>query len=88
MTGANMFAYCGNNPVNRVDCTGEIPLALFGKLCVAVQASIFDVDILNSPASLPWRKLGSVHIPFSSEEEAARAFAEETYSSSSYIRHE
>ena len=24
LTGNNMFAYCGNNPVNRVDPTGEI----------------------------------------------------------------
>ena len=29
LTGNNMFAYCGNNPVNRVDPTGEIWRVLF-----------------------------------------------------------
>ena len=23
LTGLNLFAYCGNNPVNRIDLTGE-----------------------------------------------------------------
>ena len=37
ITGYNMFAYCGNNPVNRVDSTGEFWLtALFVTAVVAV----------------------------------------------------
>ena len=30
LTGYNMFAYCGNNPVNRIDPTGEISNILIG----------------------------------------------------------
>ena len=45
LTGNNMFAYCGNNPVNRVDPTGEI------WFLIAVGAAIAIVTIVCEQAA-------------------------------------
>ena len=57
LTGNNMFAYCGNNPVNRVDPTGESSIGIFFLvvlggvlLCVLTSCSSNDADSINNIA--------------------------------------
>ena len=73
--GYNMFAYCGNNPVNRADPNGE---GWITALIITVIAAYGGILSGSSPQ----------HEPYESADEAAKAFSESVYSSSSYIRHE
>jgi len=54
ITGYNMFAYCGNNPVNRVDPTGQFWItALIVTAVVAVCTVGLSGCSSNTPASAP-----------------------------------
>ena len=72
LTGTNMFAYCGNNPVMRTDPSGKFwgVIAVVGIIAIALSGC------------------SSNESGYNSAEEAARAFANSVYSSSKYIRHE
>lgn len=75
-----MFAYCENNPVNWVDSTGQF---FFSALLVgglALGSTLF----LSGCSAKTERKPE----PYRSADEAAKAFSEQIYSSSAYIRHE
>ena len=73
----NMFAYCLDDPINLVDEAGESAVAvlLLGVLVVGIAAALG-----GSTSSAPE--------PYSSPDEAAKAFSESTYGPSRYIRHE
>ncbi len=75
--GNNMFAYCGNNPVIRSDSSGEFWL-------LAAVAAAAAAAILSGCSSKTEQKPE----PYKSADDAAMAFANSTYSSSRYIRHE
>ena len=76
--GTNMFAYCGNNPVNRVDPTGQFWITALIVTAVAVVCTV----ALSGCSAKPKPE------PYKSADDAAKAFSEQVYSSSSYIRHE
>ena len=76
-----MFAYCGNNPVNFSDLAGESLIAAL-LLGGAVIGTIFLAGCSKKSKPEPKPE------PYKSADEAARAFSNEVYSSSSYIRHE
>ena len=78
--GYNMFAYCGNNPINRKDPTGQ-----FGITALIVTAVVAVCTVTLSGCSA---KPDPAPLPYKTADEAAMAFANSTYSSSSYIRHE
>ena len=44
LTGYNMFAYCGNNPVMRVDPDGEGWLLFIALMCVLVALTSCDIE--------------------------------------------
>ena len=78
VTSFNMFAYCGNNPVNRADPTGQSWIvALLGAVCV--------VALTSCKKTAPKAQKDE---PYKTADDAARAFSEQVYSSSVYIRHE
>ena len=70
MLGYNMFAYCGNNPVNRIDSTGDL------WWIIAAVVLCGGIMVLTSCAS------STQHEPYDSADEAALAFYEEVYSKS------
>ncbi len=78
--GYNMYAYCGNDPVNREDLSGEswwlVVIAVVGLSMCATTLSRCSPQL--DPAPLPYK----------TADEAAMAFANSTYSSSNYIHHE
>ena len=77
--GYNMFAYCNNNPVNRADPTGQLWGVVLGvALVVGLVASLSGCSAKPEPKPEPYK----------SADDAARAFSEQVYSSSLYIRHE
>ena len=76
--GTNMFAYCGNNPVNLTDPSGH-----FGIAAAIIASTILAVAVSGCSA-----KTKQKPEPYKSADEAAMAFANSTYSSSRYIRHE
>ncbi len=76
--GNNMFAYCGNNPVMRVDTSGCFWGIVVGIIAVAA--------VLLTTTSCS--KKESKSLPYKTADEAAKAFSEETYSTTSYIRYE
>jgi len=78
--GHNMFAYCDNNPVNRIDPSGNfwITALLVTGVILVCGGSLSGCSSKPDPAPLPYK----------TADEAAMAFANSTYSSSSYIRHE
>ena len=78
--GNNMFAYCGNNPVNRKDPTGQFWITA---LIVTAVVAVCTVTLSGCSA-----KPDPAPLPYKTADEAAMAFANSTYSSSSYIRHE
>ena len=78
--GNNMFAYCGNNPVNRKDPTGQFWITA---LIVTAVVAVCTVALSGCSA-----KPDPAPLPYKTADEAAMAFANSTYSSSSYIRHE
>ena len=80
LLGNNMFAYCGNNPVNRVDPTGQFWLTALVVITVAVVSTVALSGCSANSNPDPE--------PYKSADDAARAFSEQVYSSSSYIRHE
>ncbi len=73
LIGYNMFVYCKNNPVNRVDPEGEfwIPALVLaiGSLLLFSSCSTNDNE-------------------FKSADEAAKDFAKKTYSATEYTMHE
>ena len=75
--GNNMFTYCGNNPINLVDPSGQFFLAA---LIVTVVVATCAVVLSGCSAEKD--------LPYNSADDAARAFSEEIYSASLYIRHE
>ena len=79
LDGNNMFAYCGNNPVMRADTSGQ----LWG-IIAGIIAAVATVLLTTTRCS----KKEPEPLPYKSADDAAKAFAEETYSSSKYIRHE
>ena len=76
--GYNMYAYCGNNPITRADSTGEIWGTILIIGAVATLLTISGCSAKPEPKPEPYK----------SADDAARAFSEEVYSSSLYIRHE
>lgn len=74
----NMFAYCGNNPVNRIDSSGKFwgAVAAIVLVAVGIASTLGGCSRSEKPKS------------YSSPDEAAKAFSESVYSSSIYIRHE
>ena len=74
-TGYNMYVYCGNNPVNRVDSNGKM-WKVVGRLIFSWGVACL-IEYLKNFA-----------LPYSSADEAAMAFANSIYSSCDYIRHE
>ena len=77
--GTNMFAYCGNNPITRADPSGQFWGIVIGvTLVVGLVASLSGCSAKPKPKPEPYK----------SADDAARAFSEQVYSSSSYIRHE
>ena len=76
--GTNMFAYCLNNPVNLTDPSGH-----FGVAAAIIASAIVAIALSGCSA-----KTEQKPEPYKSADEAAKAFSEETYSSSLYIRHE
>ncbi|MBQ4560134.1 MAG: DUF4329 domain-containing protein [Tyzzerella sp.] len=74
--GNNMFAYCGNNPINRKDPSGQ------GWITALIIAVVCAVTLTGSSAK-PAKPL-----PYKSADDAAKAFVESVYDSSRYIRHE
>ena len=78
--GYNMFAYCGNNPINRKDPTGQFWITA---LIVTAVVAVCTVTLSGCSA-----KPDPAPLPYKTADEAAMAFANSTYSSSSYIRHE
>ena len=55
LTGSNMFAYCGNNPVNFVDPTGEFWDYVFDAVFIVWGI----VDVINDPGDWTnWAALG------------------------------
>ena len=75
-----MFAYCGNDPVNKKDPTGQfwISALIFVTVIVVCTAALSTCSSNTDPTPLPYK----------TADDAAMAFANSTYSSSSYIRHE
>ena len=73
LTGNNMFAYCGNNPVMRADYTGEGWFAV----CLTIFALVFLSGCMEPKTPPP--------TPYTSADDAAAAFAEEIYSTSYYV---
>lgn len=62
-----MFAYCGNNPINKVDPTGEFAISLgmvlFATLCVTVVATAtIYVASQSRPIASPGSSIG-ISIP-------------------------
>ena len=51
LTGNNMFAYCGNNPVNRVDSTGR---EWFTIMLVVAVVAVFAVTLSSCSTSTPY----------------------------------
>ena len=78
--GNNMFAYCGNNPVNNCDPSGQffISALLVGGLVLGSALLLSGCSAKPEPKPEPYK----------SADDAARAFSEQVYSSSEYIRHE
>ena len=74
----NMFAYCENNSVNRIDLNGKFWGIVVGVVLTGVLAVALTGCSSKSAKSEPYQ----------SADDAARAFANSTYSSSRYIRHE
>jgi len=79
MNGNNMFSYCNNNPVNCSDSSGQFWGFVVGGILVVGLAFA-----LSGCSSEP----EPTHLPYKTADEAAMAFANSTYSSSQYIRHE
>ena len=75
-----MFAYCGNNPVNNCDPSGQffISALLVGGLVLGSALLLSGCSAKPEPKPEPYK----------SADDAARAFSEQVYSSSAYIRHE
>ena len=73
----NMFSYCGNNSINRIDTNGQ-----FWGAVVAVGLLVGALALTLSGCSRTTSE------PYTSADAAAKAFAKSTYSSSYYIRHE
>ena len=76
--GTNMFAYCGNNPVNMVDPSGHFGIG------AAIIASVIVAVTLSGCSA----KTSSDSKSYESADAAAIAFATSIYSSSLYTRHE
>lgn len=77
--GTNMFAYCGNNPITRADPSGQLWGVVIGVALVGgLVASLSGCSAKLEPKPEPYK----------SADDAARAFFEQVYSSSLYIRHE
>ena len=74
----NMFAYCENNSINRIDPNGQFWGIVVGLVLTGVLA--LTLTGCSSKTSTPE--------PYKTANDAARAFANSTYSSSRYIRHE
>ena len=76
----NMFVYCANNPVNRKDPAGQ-----FWITALVVTVVVAACAIGLSGCSVKSKQEPE---PYKSADEAAKAFSEQVYSSSAYIRHE
>lgn len=76
-TGNNMFVYCGNNPVNRVDYGGESWLVAGLLLLTTFLLGGCGNTLANQP-----------NATFNSADEAAMAFAANTYPASYYTGYE
>ena len=75
-----MFTYCGSNPVNNCDPSGQFFISAFlvGGLIIGCGLFLSGCSAKSEPKPEPYK----------SADDAARAFSEQVYSSSSYIRHE
>ena len=80
MLDKNMFAYCSNNPVMHKDPSGQFWIS-----ALVVGGLIIAGALLLGGCSA---KSESKPEPYNTTDDAARAFSEQVYSSSSYIRHE
>ena len=73
ITGYNMFAYCGNNPVNRVDPTGQFWITSLIVTAVAVVCTV----ALSSCSAQPTSDVGaaSPYSPSNSTDYNCHAYA-------------
>ena len=79
MVGTNMFAYCGNNPIDFCDLSGmRYILSTSVNKETATERAYSGNHMCGRPATTAYY----------SESDAAMAFANETFSSSMYVRHE
>ena len=74
----NMFAYCENNPIHRIDPDGRF----WGIVVGVVLTGVLAIALTGCSAKTAQPE------PYQTADDAARAFANSTYSSSRYIRHE
>jgi hypothetical protein len=77
----NLYTYCWNNPIYYMDYSGRFPLVIAIALLVGVATLMTGCSSISSNNEVSSG-------PYSSADEAAKAFSKLIYNSSLYIQHE